>query len=421
MLKAGSLYMVLGLSVILSVITGGILVIALHDQLIFKNALNLERVNRNASSAILLALTESSKIQPDKITQRIDLYGNSKDSVEIKKSKWGLLDIVTAKAWVGNHVSIKQAQYGHLLGEDCKYALYIADQDKPISVCGKSAVKGTAFLPRAGIKMAFIEGQSFSDDKFVNGEQKESEKGIPELRPDLLTNIQSILELKNLPCDSSMTVEDFLQRDSLVIPFFRNGVFVNSPSALEISNKVVKGKVIIASSNQITVKSNSVLEDVILIAPVIVFEEDTKCITQAFASDSLVLEDNVILEYPSNLVLSRRKDANKPTHLIIGEKVIIKGCVLNISDGQGLNNSSVLSIGKETKIWGQVVSNDWLDLKGSVYGSVTTKKLILTTPSSVYENHLLNAVANQELLPKQFIAPLLFNGEEKRSVLKWMY
>ncbi|MFH6996253.1 hypothetical protein ACHRWY_27650, partial [Flavobacterium sp. FlaQc-48] len=66
-----------------------------------------------------------------------------------------------------------------------------------------------------------------------------------------------------------------------------------------LGNLIFKGNFILRSEDSIRVKKNTVLEDVILIAPKITFEEGFKGTVQAFASKGIELEEKVTLKYPS--------------------------------------------------------------------------------------------------------------------------
>src|SRR6202008_4163969 len=98
-----------------------------------------------------------------------------------------------------------------------------------------------------------------------------------------------------------------------------------------------------------------------------------------------------------------------------GEKSKIKGSVFGLQKTGNDKNRLLLSIGKETEIYGQVYCSDATDLKGTVYGNLTTNKIVLITPAAVYKNHLLNAVVDFSKLPKAFVGANLLNRNLKKD------
>ncbi|MEO1437949.1 MAG: hypothetical protein AAFV80_20575 [Bacteroidota bacterium] len=62
-----------------------------------------------------------------------------------------------------------------------------------------------------------------------------------------------------------------------------------------------KGKILVIAQNSIVVEANAHLEQVILIAPSIQFKKGFQGSIQAYASDQLIVEEEVQLHYPSIL------------------------------------------------------------------------------------------------------------------------
>ena len=59
-------------------------------------------------------------------------------------------------------------------------------------------------------------------------------------------------------------------------------------------------------------------------------------------------------------------------------------------------------------------------MKGQVHGSLYTDKFLLSTPSSVYENHLLNATIDASALPASFVGVGLLNTNSEKKVVAWL-
>ena len=61
-----------------------------------------------------------------------------------------------------------------------------------------------------------------------------------------------------------------------------------------------------------------------------------------------------------------------------------------------------------------------MDFKGKVYGALSCDHFLLTTPSSVYENHLLNAEIDPSLLSADFVGGDTHTENSKRDIVKWL-
>ncbi len=79
----------------------------------------------------------------------------------------------------------------------------------------------------------------------------------------------------------------------------------------------------------------------------------------------------------------------------------------------------MLRLEKETELYSQIYSNGYVELKGSVFGSVVCAKFSLRSNSSLYDNHLLNATIDISKLPKDFVGFRLLKEESKFDILKY--
>ena len=75
---------------------------------------------------------------------------------------------------------------------------------------------------------------------------------------------------------------------------------------------------------------------------------------------------------------------------------------------------------KNSCVYGTVFSNGYADLQGIINGSLTCSKIMLNTPSSVYENHLLNAEIDVTKLSKYYVGINCVEVSEKKKIVKWL-
>src|SRR5690606_12628712 len=90
-------------------------------------------------------------------------------------------------------------------------------------------------------------------------------------------------------------------KDSLYINSFHNVIEPLHTTSQDLKSKSIKGNYIFISKDTINIDKSSYLEDVILVAPVIRIEDGFVGNLQAFASKTIEIGSNVMLNYPSFL------------------------------------------------------------------------------------------------------------------------
>src|SRR5882757_8672986 len=179
MLKAGSLFYALSITVIMALLSTSLLLAAHYTRLRIQRDELREETGRNALSGLELLMSDQSPLAYDGAAHETDLFGNRRDSVRLQKKSWGAFDILISEA---HHNSLRQtliAETGWQCDATEINALQLADLDRPLSVTGNTRLKGTCYLPKAGIQRAYIEGQSYSGDQLVYGAIKTSERFLP--------------------------------------------------------------------------------------------------------------------------------------------------------------------------------------------------------------------------------------------------
>ena len=103
------------------------------------------------------------------------------------------------------------------------------------------------------------------------------------------------------------------------------------------------------------------------------------------------------------------------------EKSFCSGSLLALKNNEG--NSLVnplVKLGKESMVEGLIYSQGYSDIQGNLHGTLITNGFILVTPSSVYENHLLNAVIDRKALSNFFVGGLILNKTGGKKIAKWL-
>lgn len=351
------------------------------------------------------ALTSGVKFQESGQFQMIHPSGDT--SIIIVK-EWGGYRAVVSTTLHGN----KKVQKSALVGFESieKYpVLYLPNNRQVVKLCGKTLIEGTVYTSERGFERGYIAGKQFEGNKLLDGEKIVSDKYLPPLNPyikemGLETFREESVKIEAVTSDS---VYMFTERTSLW----------TSVDPIQLIN-TIEGNIIIHSFDSIFVSSFSRLKNVILIAPVIHFEKGFKGSVQGIASKRITCEEDVILNYPSALILHTNDETDniERREIYLGTNSKVMGGILLISDKPNFRNPVYLEI--DHAIVGGLIYNQGItEIKGKVIGSVYTSQLGLKTGGGEYTNYLLDATLSTNQLPKAFVMPNWLGEENGVPIL----
>jgi hypothetical protein len=419
MIKASSLFYAIVISIIIAIVSSSLILFAYLNRIAFDNIQTQQHLDLNADSGLNLLMSQQSLVEPGQSTT-IDLYSSGEDSVFLNRRFWGAFEVLVSKAIFHNRYVQRIAEVGCLTDSSNAYSIYLADEGKPLALCGKTLIKGTAFLPKSGVERAYIEGQNFTGKTLVEGPIKTSKNALPEFNPELIQYIQRLLKEKKISdTDSLIGIERPFSGDSIHNGFTNNSLVLSVSGPIKIQNGSYTGNVAIISDTLITVSATAILKDIILAAPKIIFEEGFKGNLQTFASDSIIVKKNVSFYYPSVLGIVAAK-AEKNCAIVLNENDSITGSLFAYQVTIDSYKRAGILIGSKSVVTGQIYSSGYIDMEGTLFGSLMSSKFLLVTPSSVYENHLLNAVIDQPALPAYFTGITLIHGPGSKRIVKWL-
>ncbi|MGE0637864.1 MAG: hypothetical protein AB7P01_15585 [Bacteroidia bacterium] len=417
MLKAGALLYAVVIALLMAIISSSLILYAYFNRFAIDSLLLKERLDDNAISGINLLISDPELFKPD-IFEPYDLFGSGTDSILVKRVPWGMYEVAVCKAFSGIHESIKYALYGaSVLSDTNSYALYLADAGDQLSITGHTVIKGNCFVPGGSIKRGYIEGQSFSGAKTSEGQVYSSKKNLPLINKDVVERNKVFFQKQSILDKDMFTTDSISSKDSIYNSFENAPLVI--PELAELKDVSITGNVIIVSANQINISKSALLENVIIYAPEISIEDDFRGTLQAFASENIVVGDNVHLEYPSSLTIITDAKRDTSATISIGENCEIQGCLTLVSESEKGNLRDKISLGKNSSVYGQVYCDSYFELKGSVYGQVLCNKFILKTPSSMYENNLLGCTIDNAKLPANFAGSMLLE-RKIRQIAEWL-
>jgi hypothetical protein len=413
-LKGGALYIAIIISILISI------VLSLFISLAYYN--NQAILVHSSSSQLQLSvesgfeISKSSYFSSEKQNRWQKMPYNN-DSVLVKNLQWGCYQLVSVFAKNTHHRLSKTGLFGSQATPDT--ALMVIEQNRPIGLAGKIKFKGGCYLPKAGIKTAYIEGTSFSDLNALRPFIKNAPNSIAtidELFLKEITNIQSELNLYN---DSllSFIPENYTHS-------FQNKTAVVQQGSIILSSQVLSNNIKLIASNTITVDKGAQLNNVLLIARKIIFKKGFKGIVHAIAKDSIITEEECEFNYPSSFCVYNANSKtninnNTITGVFFGETCLFEGSIL-ACNAKNSFSKSLIKFNKKFILIGSAYSSNYCDAQGSLYGTVMCETVLLQTPSAVYENHLLNCLLDSKTYSAHLAVANWFSTKQKqRLCAKW--
>ena len=325
--KAGALYFVIFLLFLMTILlTTFILFIHYKNQLLIRQ-IGTSQIEQNIESAIELYSVKPEIVDKSN-TATVSLFQDTPSKVVIKRDSWGVYQIISFSAAYKQIKRCKQSLFGYRYGSIPPTALYMTDKDRYLSICGNSRVVGNCYLPILGMRTARIEGKLF--DGIVENREgyiHQSRKEMPAPPEAFLADCKAILmgEVKGIV----KSYESILGKKSVFNSFADSLMIFTSPEKYWwVENVIITGKVHLYSNNVIYITPSTKLQNVIVAGRKIVVKKGFEGTVQLFATDTIILEENVRLLYPSSISVIDSKPNQKL--VIINKNCEVQGCGLGL-------------------------------------------------------------------------------------------
>ena len=358
------------------------------------------------------------------------MKGNSLDKVgnqdlgirsNVSKEYWGLLEKRHSVSKKGKLQFEKSAFVGYK-NPDIS-ALYLRDDNRPMVIVGEAKISGDAYLPKRGIKMGNIQGYGYVSSQLVYGNVHQSNAQLPGLCGQVDQQLKMITGVNYRPKGNSATLKQgMLIKNS----FKEETIVVQGSDYLDLDKVTLIGNVVVWAMDKIRVRATSQLRDIILVAPEIEIEQGTRGAFQVIASQRIVVGKGCVLEYPTLLAVHEGNGSDQAVNTLRDPVIAIEsgssisGAIIYSNKGKSKGLPKYIGIDREATVTGEVYCDQALELKGNIYGSVTTGSLISFENGNTYLNHLFNGSINSDLLPGEYCG-LVYDCETTNGIAKWLY
>lgn len=412
-LKGGALYIAIIISILISVVLTLFIVLAYHNIQSIQVQSSVSQLELSLESGFELSKSAYFAKESQNRWQKLP-YNN--DSIAIKKLQWGCFQLISVNAKNTHHYLNKTGLFGGAAATDT--ALMVSEQNKPIGLAGKIKFLGTCYLPKAGIKTAYIEGTSFSDLNSLRPFIKSAPNTIPDIDETFLKDIVLTQSELNQQTDSLI---DFIP--NTLNNSFKQKTVVVQQGSISLNNQTLSNNIKLIAANTITIDNACQLNNVLLIARKIIFKKGFKGTVHAMAKDSIVTEDECEFIYPSSFCTYNSNAISSGNNIIkgifFGETCKFQGSILAATN-KGSAYKSVIKLNKKFQLIGSAYSSNYGDVQGSIYGTVICSSVLLQTPSAVYENHLLNCLLDPKKYGTHLVVANWFTTKQKQYLCaKW--
>jgi hypothetical protein len=344
------------------------------------------------------------------------------DSTIVEVEKWGVFQLLSIKSKLKGI----EKEHVYLVGQDMHLAtdsltLLVPEIQTPIICTGSATIEGRIKIPRQGIKSNYLDGTYFSGSiKFakIAGTTKDSLPTVSDFFSDAINLFSSPNQLASLYSTEIQYAQFSL--DSINVPFDNTPALFYSDQSIEINN-FIKGKAVIMSGTSITLQSKSSLFDVVVVAPVVTIKNGFEGNLQVIATDSITVESNVKLHYPSVLIINQKKNT-VPANLFVGNGSLIDGAVV-VTRPSGLPYYFFpkVKIDDQATVRGIFYAQGLSDIRGTIVGTTFTEHFLYRSSTGFYLNHFRNGNLHFADLPNQYSIPFIFENSWRKCLLKRLY
>lgn len=408
-LKGGALYIAIIVSIVIGVLLSMFILMAHYNQRNVTVFTQSTQLYYNLKSAFEIAQSDYFVTE---LNGKWFKNTSNDDSIKIKKLNWGSFLLIHAIT-KNRHQNLSQAGlYGTFMNSDT--ALLISDNSRPVGLSGKIEFKANCYLPKAGIKPAFIEGQRFQSSTQNALYIKSCSGSIPQIKEGIVKGLKEQFEISVYTDSIINELPDKIDHS------FTAKTIVCEMGSGNLSGKYWKNNIKIICRNDIELDSSCHFENILIVCKKVKFKQNFKGSVHVIASDSIVAGKKSEFLYPSSFTLLANEDgSNNLKCIILNEDCMFSGGIIALNQSITTNTAKVfVKLNASCRVNGLIYSSDYLHLEGQLNATVIANTLLLKTPSAVYENHILGCEINPKKYSHILSTPLLFNTNSKLQCCK---
>lgn len=367
----------------------------------------------NVESAFILYSIDSTLFDTDLRHRQIRLFDSAPDSeTTISATAWGLYEIVHVTAADTSVQSIRMM--GKLSESTNSAAMYLADNRKALSLTGGSNITGRLFISTDGIAYSQLGSEFYSGSNVDPNDVFASESDLPDVDPYIESNIANIthktdIELLNHNSNRPITLKNSFKSPTILLDVGHGVV----GQGFNLSGNII------LSADTLKVTDKAELSDIIVYGRKVRICNGFSGSVQIVASDTIIVEGDARLTYPSGLFMCR---GGASRYVEVGAGASVEGYV--VVDGvlpdslQTLARRPLYRQSEGSVVRGLVWIDGSAEVHGLVSGSLYSGTVDLYLQTGYHESTIYNAsIIRQEVMAY----PIWMLSAYQRKEIKWMY
>lgn len=399
-IKASVLSTVIVMSVLMLLAVFAIVMIWEVDFVLFSRThfLRIQQDNIRSTLVLYCAHPEMLDRMPDDSTIRLYNSGLPSEMILSRKA-WGLYEMLTVSSVCGTVKRVRVLGLEAPLRENP--GLWCRNNNSSITISGRTTVEGTVFMPDKGVVYKHIQSIFFSGIKLDPNEIKISNDEM--LRPinEAETSLQQIFTIDQLRQNNRLLTDS-------IVNSFSNDIVAVSLSDTLLFNGYYSGNIILKGGS-VRIDPSVRMNNVIIVADKIIVAEGVVGSAQLFARDTIIVENNVVLKYPSGCYSEGYGE--------IGDQSQINGYfIVNCTRDKNIKNANF----KKSRISilrGLLYVNGTAHVQGILTGSAFVDEAIIYSPYGYYRNLILDLAI---LRNNEIAYPLWLDANGRRKEAIWV-
>ncbi len=369
----------------------------------------------NVNNGLVVLMKEPEIFPLDKAVN-FSLFGYKNDSVLLKKEQWGIFNLLIGKSNVKTDTITRAVFAGNYIQTPENPVLVLAPSIKTLKIGGSTCIKGKTLLPGGYITSCNIENTPFTGSRPDNS-SIDPVKSFPAINQEW-KKVSFEETVSNLSEDTQNIPINYIPA-TMSVGFDRQSQICLLSGDSRIENSNLNGKIAIVSEGKITIAATALLEDILIIGGSVVVEKGFSGTVQIMARDSICIEENCQLQYPSALVIYHENTENKSSKIILNSNSKIEGTILCWTERPCIKNRFFIDLKPESLIKGLVICCDAVQSRGIVDGCLMARNTLFVSPSQIQENVLYNTSIGYDS-GRDLSQINVLQNTNNLSIMKWL-
>ncbi len=363
--------------------------------------------------------------------------------IKVSKKYWGPYYLISSTGQFANQKIITTSIIGSYPDSIFLDAVTVCDERYPFIVAGNTQIYGDVNTGFLGMETGRIRGEAVTSKQYHQGKINIHQSlSTPQIDTTALDGYFNSVLSRKTNCKTfesasmylnhssenifektnSIEIENNLEMNNFSYESNSNihSLFVNG--SVEIKNSShVSSLLEIVSEGAIYLKDSSVIDNLILYSKdSIIIEDNVTFSGIAIAHNKIIVKDKAKLLYPSTLLLLPKDMSVDSDNGIFLESnnQLETVCYLAKNQDDSTYMKDVIYLDTLTSVVGAIISNQLVDIRGKVYGSIVTERFKFEQPPTTYVNWAKDLYVNRVLVDYNFGLPLFqSNTSSQRHII----